>query len=99
MQEMVTNASYLEEQLANLTKAINGLTKYMQNQHARIDKLVDRMDDLIDGESIHKPRKSSEVYEIEHPTKQTPLAKEVHVSSKGMILIDQLKEFIEGTLK
>lgn len=67
MQAMVTNASSVEEQLANLRKAIEGLTKYVQNQDARIDKLADRMNDLIDEESSHAPGKALEVYEIEYP--------------------------------
>lgn len=49
MQAMVTDASSMKEQLVNLTKAIEGLTKYVQNQDARIDKIVDRMEGLIDG--------------------------------------------------
>uniref|UniRef100_M1DIA4 Uncharacterized protein n=1 Tax=Solanum tuberosum TaxID=4113 RepID=M1DIA4_SOLTU len=36
MHEMVTNASSVEEQLVSLTRAIEGLTKYVQDQDARI---------------------------------------------------------------
>ncbi|PHT63054.1 hypothetical protein T459_33074 [Capsicum annuum] len=96
---MVANASSMEEQFANLAKAIEGLTKYVQNQDARIDKIVDRVEGLIDGESSHAPEKVPEANESEHPIKQTPLTKEVQISSEGMIPIEQLKEFIEGTLK
>ncbi|KAF3624651.1 hypothetical protein FXO37_31260 [Capsicum annuum] len=70
MQPMVTNSLTMKEHLGNLTKEIEDLTKYAQNQHARIDKLVDKMDVLIDRESIHAPRKALEVHEEEHPVKQ-----------------------------
>lgn len=80
----------------NLTKAIEVLTKYVQNQDARIDKLVDSIDVLIDRESIHVPGKASKVHKIEHPVKQIPQTKEVQVSSKGIIPIDQLKESLKG---
>ena len=99
MQAMVTDASFVEEQLTNLTKAIKGLTDYVQNQDARIDKIVDRVEGLLDGEFSHTPGKAPEVHEIENPVKQTPPTKEVQVSAEGMIPIGQLKEFIEGTLK
>lgn len=69
MQAMVTYASSMEEQFANLTKAIEGLTNYVQNQEARIDKIVDRVEGLIDEEFSHAPRKAQEVYEIENPVK------------------------------
>lgn len=57
------------------------------------------MDGLIDGEHSYTPGKALKVYEIEHPIKQIPPAKEVQISFEGMILIDQLKDFIEGPLK
>ncbi|KAK4377785.1 hypothetical protein RND71_004081 [Anisodus tanguticus] len=38
MHAIVTNASSMEETLANLTKVIDGLAKHMQNQDALIDK-------------------------------------------------------------
>ena len=99
MQTMVSDVSSMEEQLANMAKAIEGLTKYVQTQDTRIDKLMDRMEGLIDGDSSHAPGKAPEVQEIDPPTKQTPPTKEVPVASGGMIPIDLLKEFIEGTLK
>ncbi|KAM3285035.1 hypothetical protein P3S67_023834 [Capsicum chacoense] len=99
MQAMVIDASSMEEQLANLTKAIEGLTIYVQNQEARIDKIVDKVEGLIDGESSHAPGKAPEVHEIENPLKQKLSTKEVQVSAEGMIPIVQLREFIEGTLK
>ena len=69
IQAMVTDASSMKEQLANLTKAIEGLTKYVQNQDARIDKIVDRVEGLIDEKSSHVPGKSPEVYETKNPVK------------------------------
>ncbi|KAF3681082.1 Long chain acyl-CoA synthetase 5 [Capsicum annuum] len=99
IQVMMTDASLMEEQLTNLTKAIEGLTQYVQNQDVRIDKIVNRVEVLIDRESSHALGKTPEVHEIENPVKQTPPTKKVQVSSEGMIPIGQLREFIEGTLK
>ncbi|KAF3659912.1 putative serine carboxypeptidase-like 19-like [Capsicum annuum] len=99
MQAMVTDASSMEEQLANLTKAIEGLTNYVWNQEARIDKIVDRVEGLIDGESIHALGKAPEVHEIENSVKQTLPTKEVQVSTEEMIPIGQLREFIEENPK
>ncbi|KAM3235023.1 hypothetical protein P3L10_015059 [Capsicum annuum] len=99
MQAMVTDASSMKEQLANLAKVIDGLTKYVQNQDARIDKIVDKVKGLIDEESIHVSGKALEVHEIENPVKQTPSTKEVQVFAEGIISIGQLRESIEGTLK
>ena len=43
--------------------------------------------------------KGIEVQEIKDPAKKAPFVKEMPVSSKGMIPLDRLKEFIEGTIK
>ena len=53
MQTMVTAASSPEEQLANLTKLVEGLTTHVQHQESRIDKLMDRIEGLIDGDVSH----------------------------------------------
>ena len=99
MQTMVSVASSPEEQLANLTKLVEGLTKHVQHQESLIDKLMDRIEGLLDGDASHAPVKGIEVQEIEDPAKKAPFVKEMPVSSKGMIQLDRLKEFIEGTIK
>lgn len=96
---MTTNASSMEEQLANLTKVIEGLTRHMEHQESHIDKLIDRVDDLLDGKSSHAPGKGIEIQETENTAKQSWTLKELPVSAEGMIPLDQLKEFIEGTIK
>ena len=99
MQTMVTSAFSHMEQLANLTKLVEGLMKHVQHQESRINKLMDRIEGLLDGDASHAPRKGIEVQEIEDPTKKAPFVKEMPVSSEGMIPLDCLKEFIEGTIK
>ncbi|XP_070022285.1 uncharacterized protein [Nicotiana sylvestris] len=96
---MVTNTSSVEEQLANLTEAIAGLTKFMQNQEARIDKLTDMVGILMEEESTHAPGKLPEVQGSDSPPRQVASTKVIPVSSEEIIPIDQLKEFIEGTIK
>ncbi|KAK4357326.1 hypothetical protein RND71_022936 [Anisodus tanguticus] len=49
MQAMVTNTSSMEETLANLTKVMDGFAKHVQNQDARIYKLIDKIDWLDGG--------------------------------------------------
>ena len=56
------------------------------------------MERLLDGEVRHAPGKGVEVQEIQDPTKKSHFVKEMSFSSKGMIPLDRLKEFIEGTI-
>ncbi|KAH0665038.1 hypothetical protein KY285_026244 [Solanum tuberosum] len=75
---MVTNTSSVEEQLVSLTRAIEGLTKYVQDQDARIVKLIDRVEGMMDEESSHAPGKHPQVQEtVDHPSKQVEHAKEI----------------------
>lgn len=85
MQAQVINTSSKEEEIINLTKAIEGQTKFVQNQNALVDKLMDRIEDLIDKDSSHAPGKALKVHETEYSAKQTPPIKEVLVSLEGMI--------------
>ncbi|KAL0332961.1 UNVERIFIED_CONTAM: hypothetical protein Scaly_2197600 [Sesamum calycinum] len=73
---MVTNATIMEEQLASLTRAIEGLMKHDQEQDAQIARLINKADNVDDK-----------------------YAKELQISSDELIPEDQLKEFIEGTIK
>ncbi|KAL0458911.1 UNVERIFIED_CONTAM: hypothetical protein Slati_0518300 [Sesamum latifolium] len=43
---MVTNAITIEEQLASLTRAIEGLTKHVQEQDAQIARLIHKADNV-----------------------------------------------------
>ncbi|KAL0325372.1 UNVERIFIED_CONTAM: hypothetical protein Sradi_5106500 [Sesamum radiatum] len=81
---MVTNATTIEEQLASLTRIIVGLTKHVQEQDAQIARLINKADN-VDASHIMG--------------KQDKYAKELQVSSDGLIPVDQLKEFIEGTIR
>ncbi|KAH0684682.1 hypothetical protein KY289_022434 [Solanum tuberosum] len=48
------------EQLANQTKLVEGLTKHVQHQESQIDKLMDRMKGILYGETSHAPGKGVE---------------------------------------
>ncbi|KAL0416644.1 UNVERIFIED_CONTAM: hypothetical protein Slati_3496300 [Sesamum latifolium] len=99
---MVTNATTIEEQLASLTKAIEGLTKHVQEQDAQIARLIHKADNV---DASHIMGKQVEAHdEAEVSTKQRyaendKSAKDFQVSSDGLIPVDQLKEFIEGTIR
>ncbi|KAL0457845.1 UNVERIFIED_CONTAM: hypothetical protein Slati_0411700 [Sesamum latifolium] len=99
---MVTNATTIEEQFASLTRAIEGLTKHVQEQDAQIARLIYKADNV---DASHIMGKQVEAHdEAEVSTKQRyaendKFAKELQVSSDGLIPIDQLKEFIEGTIR
>ncbi|KAL0308922.1 UNVERIFIED_CONTAM: hypothetical protein Sradi_5834500 [Sesamum radiatum] len=99
---MVTNATTIKEQLANLTRTIEGHTKHVQEQNAQIARLINKADNV---DASHDMGKQVEAHdEVEEPTKQhytenDKYAKELQISSDGLIPVDQLKEFIEGTIR
>ncbi|KAL0350072.1 UNVERIFIED_CONTAM: hypothetical protein Sradi_4156400 [Sesamum radiatum] len=91
-----------KEQLASLTRAIEGLTKHVQEQDAQIARLINKVDNV---DASHIMGKQVEAHdEVEAPTKQHYIEKdkyanELQISSDGLIPMDQLKEFIEGTIR
>ncbi|KAL0370603.1 UNVERIFIED_CONTAM: hypothetical protein Sangu_0378400 [Sesamum angustifolium] len=65
---MVTNATTIEEQLASLTRAIEGLTKHVQEQDAQIARLINKTDNV---DASHVMGKQVEAHdEVEASTKQ-----------------------------
>ncbi|KAL0448161.1 UNVERIFIED_CONTAM: hypothetical protein Slati_1944000 [Sesamum latifolium] len=61
---MVTNATTIEEQLASLARAIEGLTKHVQEQDAQIARLIHKADNV---DASHIMEKQVEAYdEAEH---------------------------------
>ncbi|KAK4360195.1 hypothetical protein RND71_019147 [Anisodus tanguticus] len=81
------------DELIEKSEGVKKITKL------QIDKLMDKIDDLMEGESSHAPGKGPEVQGTKPRAKEAPPTKEILVSSEGMISIDQLKKFIEGTIK
>ncbi|KAL0325156.1 UNVERIFIED_CONTAM: hypothetical protein Sradi_5084900 [Sesamum radiatum] len=98
---MVINATTIEEQLGDLTRAIEGLMKHVQEQDTQIARLINKADNI---DASHVMGKQVEAHdEVEMPIKQhyaekDKSAKELQISSNGLIPVDQLKEFIEGTI-
>ncbi|KAK4390155.1 hypothetical protein Sango_2078800 [Sesamum angolense] len=99
---MVINATTIEEQLADLTRAIEGLMKHVQEQDAQIARLINKADNVDASHVMGKQVEAHDEVEAsakQHYTERDKYAKELEVSSDGLIPVDQLKEFIEGTIK
>ncbi|PIN24825.1 hypothetical protein CDL12_02443 [Handroanthus impetiginosus] len=100
---MVTNTTTLKEQTANLTRAIEGLAKHVQEQDSQITKLINKVDGSVTSHIIGKqPEAHDEAKTLMRPQsneKEKRLVKEPHVSSDRLIPVDQLKEFTMGTIK
>ncbi|KAL0358273.1 UNVERIFIED_CONTAM: hypothetical protein Sangu_0676700 [Sesamum angustifolium] len=99
---MVTNATTIEEQLASLTRAIEGLTKHVQEQEAQNARLINKADNVDASHVMGKQVEAHDEVEAsakQHYTKRDKYAKELQVSFDGLIPVDQLEEFIEGTIK
>ncbi|KAL0292836.1 UNVERIFIED_CONTAM: hypothetical protein Scaly_3152000 [Sesamum calycinum] len=91
-----------EGKLADLTRAIEGLMKHVQEQDAQIARLINKADNI---DASHVMEKQVEAHdEVEMPIKQhyaekDKSAKEFKFLLTGLIPVDQLKEFIEGTIR
>ncbi|GAA0187402.1 hypothetical protein LIER_34690 [Lithospermum erythrorhizon] len=92
---MMTTSSTLEEQVAALAKTLEGLTKYIQGQDDKISKLMEKVECKIEATS-----KAPLILEVrENSDKISSKEANIQISSEGLIPIDQLKQFIEGTIK
>ena len=58
-------SSTIEEQLASLTKAIKDLTKCTQEQDAKLSKLTNKMDNMIERRTSQSPLKFSNIQQKE----------------------------------
>ncbi|KAL0448901.1 UNVERIFIED_CONTAM: hypothetical protein Slati_1446500 [Sesamum latifolium] len=99
---IVTNATTIEEQLASLTRAIKGLMKHVQEKDAQIAMLIQKTDNVDASHIMGKQVEAHDEAEIstkQRYTENDKFVKELQVSSDGLILVDQLKEFIEGTIR
>ncbi|KAK4385954.1 hypothetical protein Sango_2719400 [Sesamum angolense] len=99
---MIANATTIKEQLANLTRAIEGLTKHIQEQDAQIARLISKADNVVTSYVMGKQVEAHDEVEApakQHYTEKDKSAKELQISSDRLSPVDQLKEFIEGTIK
>ncbi|WMV50456.1 hypothetical protein MTR67_043841 [Solanum verrucosum] len=84
----------IEERLASLTKAIEGLTKCAHEQDAKLFKLTNKMDNTMEIRLSQEPLKLPRIQaEGESSIKHTKI-KEIHLFAGGLIPIDQLMDFI-----
>ncbi|KAL0456164.1 UNVERIFIED_CONTAM: hypothetical protein Slati_0955600 [Sesamum latifolium] len=80
---MVTNATTIEEQLASLTRAIEGLTKHVQEQDAQIARLIHKVDNV---DASHIMEKQVEAHdEAEVSTKQHQLKEFIEETIRSKI--------------
>ncbi|XP_012847886.1 PREDICTED: uncharacterized protein LOC105967833 [Erythranthe guttata] len=99
---MTTNATTMEEQIASLTKAIEGLTKHVQQRDSQIAKLIEKMN-KADASQIVEQIEAQD--EVEASRKQQPVenekapAQDFQVSPEMMIYVDQVMTLISGTIK
>ncbi|KAK4362632.1 hypothetical protein RND71_017873 [Anisodus tanguticus] len=69
VQEMLIVTSIIEERLASLTKTVEGLTKIVQEQDAKISKMTNKMEGITERESSQTPIKFPEIQEKGEPPK------------------------------
>ncbi|KAH7840428.1 hypothetical protein Vadar_016753 [Vaccinium darrowii] len=84
MDVMATGATTLEEQVAALTKLVEGLAKSVEEKDSEIQSLKNQLESKEEADSSNK--------KPEEP-------KEFALSSVGLIPMDQLRDFILGTIK
>ncbi|KAI3453522.1 hypothetical protein Pfo_010185 [Paulownia fortunei] len=100
---MVINATTLEDQIASLMKAIEGLTKHVQEQDSQITKLMNKVDNAnvsrVMGKQVEVHGEVETSMKQQSSENEKPSTQEFQVLSNGLIPVDQLKEFIMGTIK
>ncbi|KAL0440579.1 UNVERIFIED_CONTAM: hypothetical protein Slati_2540900 [Sesamum latifolium] len=77
---MVTNATIIEEQLASLTRAIEGLTKHIHEQDAQIARLINKADNVDTSHILEKQVEAHDEAEVstkQHYTEKDKFAKEL----------------------
>lgn len=81
-----------------MTKEIEGLTKCAHEKNARISKITNKMDNMIERRSSLESLKLPRIQD-EGVLHKENMIKKIHLSAGGLILIDQLENFIIKVFK
>ena len=73
----------IEEQLASLIKAIEGLTKCAHKQDAKLSELKTKMDSMIERRSSKSPLMLSKIQNEEVSCVKQMKIKEIRISDEG----------------
>ncbi|KAL0433584.1 UNVERIFIED_CONTAM: hypothetical protein Slati_2692700 [Sesamum latifolium] len=100
---MVTIATTLEEQIANLTRAKESLAKHVQEQDSQISKLMNK---IVSTDASHVAGNQAETHDEagtslkqQSNEREKSSTKEQQVSLEGLIPVDRLKECTMGTIQ
>ncbi|KAL0322477.1 UNVERIFIED_CONTAM: hypothetical protein Sangu_1867000 [Sesamum angustifolium] len=76
--------------------------KHVQEQDSQIARLINKADNIDASHVMGKQVEAHDEVEMpikQHYTEKDKSAKELQISTDGLIPVDQLKEFIEGTIR
>ncbi|KAL0440412.1 UNVERIFIED_CONTAM: hypothetical protein Slati_2524200 [Sesamum latifolium] len=92
---MVTNAAIIEEQLVSLTRAIEKLTKHVQEQDSQIARLINKVDNV---DTNHIMRKQVEaMMKQKHPQSNITLRR-ISLRRSFKFLLTGLRYILQGIL-
>ncbi|KAL0294144.1 UNVERIFIED_CONTAM: hypothetical protein Scaly_2573900 [Sesamum calycinum] len=82
---------------------MRNLAKHVQEQDSRISKLINKIDNTdashVVGKKIEAHDEAETSLKQQSSEREKSSTKELQVSSEGLIPVDQLKEFIMGTIQ
>ena len=84
----IKTSSVNEKQIASLTKVIEDQNKYAHEQHAKLSKITNKMDNIIERRSSQSPLKLSKIQHKEVSCLKQTKIEEIHISNEGLITID-----------
>ncbi|KAK4404341.1 hypothetical protein Sango_0802700 [Sesamum angolense] len=102
LKESSQMSSLTEGTTCKSNESIEGLTKPVQEQDAQIARLINKADNVDTSHIMGKQVKAHDEVEApakQHYTEKDKYLKELQISSDGLIPVDQLKEFIKGTIR
>ena len=73
--------------------------KTSHEQDAKLSKLTNKMENMIERRSSHWPLKLSKIQDKDVSCLNQTKIKEIHISDEGLIPTDQLKNFIIKTIE